>query len=152
MTASTDVVVIPPTGEVVALDAPTDERAAAFAQVTGLEADLREAKAQLRDAIVARLDHENRRKAKVGPWHLEVDAPAQRDYEPDELAVVLAELVEAGKIGKVAMDEALKRDVRWKPAKREIAKLEAILAPEDWARVRACAHPVAKARSLKVQS
>lgn len=153
MTAGTGLVIIPPTGEVVALDAPTDELAAAIALVQTLEADLKDARSLLRDELIRRLDHENRRSAQIGAWLLEADAPSKA-YDPSELAELLAELVDAGKISQAAMDAALKREVSWKPVKRELSKLAGTLAeqhPQDAARLLALDRPTGRARSLKVR-
>lgn len=150
MTAGTDLVVIPPTGEVVALDAPTDELAAAIALVQTLEADLKDARASLRDELIRRLDHENRRSAQVGSWLLEADAPPKA-YDPGELAEFLAGLVAEGKISQAAMDACLKREVSWKPMKRELSKLAGTLDPQDAIRLQALDRPTGRARGLKVR-
>lgn len=150
--SSTDLIV-PGTGELVSLDAPTDTLADAYDRVADLERQLRDARGALRGELLARMDRELVRKHQAGDFELECEAPDQRDYDPDELAPVLATLVADEKISQRAMDAALERAVSFKPRKRELAKLLASpqLTDADRAAVEACAHPRTRERRLTVR-
>lgn len=150
---STTDLMIPGTGELIPLDGPTDHLAEAFDAISDLERQLRDARGAIRAELLTRLDRENRRSAEVGDWKLEAEAPDQTDYDPDELAPILARLVGEEKISAEAMDKALERKVERLPRKRELSRLlgSALLTDDDRAAILGCAKPRTRERRLTVK-
>lgn len=146
--------VVPATGELLDLDGPTDVLADAVARIASLETDLRDARSALRGELLRRMDTANVRSFDAGPYKLEAEAPNQSDYDAQDLAPVLAELVVNGKIAQEAMDAALERVVSHKPRKRELDRLltSPTLSDEDRAAIQACAKPRTRERRLTVKA
>lgn len=124
----TDVVVHPLSGELLALRGmPTTDVARTLKAFDGEVLRLADFRKALVDELVARLDRGNERKAKVGDYVLETNAPTEVDYHLDVLAEGLDALVKDDKLEA----EVLERVITWtKPAeptrridKREVNKL-----------------------------
>lgn len=148
----TSTVLVPHTGELLALDATTDDLAAAIAQIRDHEAQTAEARRQLEDELLRRLDHENRRSADVGGWHLQADPPNRTDWDTEQLAIALAGLELAGVISPAAAEAALPRKVERRPDKRELTKLLNLLDDEHAQALREAQRPSARRRRLTVKA
>jgi hypothetical protein len=86
-------VIVPITGEIVDLsDQATDRIAEELNEISAFEQDVRSFKRAANEELATRLDHEGRRSADVGEWHLEANAPTERVWDVPELqrALLLA--------------------------------------------------------------
>lgn len=140
---------VPATGEIVSLSAPTDVLAGAAAQMRELENELARVRSVVNDELTRRLDHENLRSADVGDYTITVDAPGGVDWDVNKLEDELSRLVELGVISDAAMERAL-------PAKRRVALRELkklIPAVEDDYRedIEACSTPSNRVRRVKIE-
>jgi hypothetical protein len=104
-------VVIPVTGEALALDGPLQTFAAAWDSLLEVEQEIRTAKREISDEIARRLDHEGKRTLHVEGVKFEVNAPEERQWNLAELQLTLAELITEGTISA----EKAERCIRWKP-------------------------------------
>jgi hypothetical protein len=104
-------VLIPVTGQVVALDAPMELLAVAMDEMGELERDLRSAKREITEELARRLDHEGRRSMDRDGVHVEINAPTERDWNLPELQGVLRDLVAEGTISQAKADACIK----WEP-------------------------------------
>ena len=115
-------VVLPSTGELVDLsEMPTDE----IAGQVGFYADISQAIGRFRraasDELASRLDHEGRRSGDVGEYHIEVNAPTVKDWDPDKLAATLDKFVEEGVISQDKATRCLR--VKTEPVWSEVKTL-----------------------------
>lgn len=82
----------PATGEVLALDGPTDELARARRELIDLKAELDAAATHIDAELAARLDKANTRTAEVGRWRLKVNAPSSEEVNVGGLIDGIREL------------------------------------------------------------
>lgn len=117
-------VMVPHTGEVVALDAPAEHLAALLDEVKDVESKLRELKAEVYRELHDRMDRARCWTIDCGEFKLtgKSDAP-EVTYNPDELAYVLTALVEDGTIKDTAMDAACEAVTTWKVKKAGVNAL-----------------------------
>lgn len=150
---STTDLIVPGTGEVLSLDAPTNELGEAFREMQRWEVEFRVARARVRDELLKRMDHELMRSLELDGLFFECDAPGQVEYDPDALSVVLGGLVGGGKISTEAAKQACRTEEILKVSKRGVDKLlqAPALSDEDRAAIRACARPSSKPRRLQVK-
>lgn len=113
----------PATGEVVLLNAPTNEIAAAVDATRELEGRLREFKGRLNAELLDRMDKAATWTARGGGYKVSGDGPRQPNYDGPKLAAALRPLVEAGVIEKAAMLKAVEPAVEWKAKKAGINAL-----------------------------
>jgi hypothetical protein len=107
-----ELIPFPSTGELLDLrSAPTDQIAGELLGLVEFERDARAFRRAASDELARRLDHEGRRSADVGDFHVEVNAPAEKKWKPGALELTLARLVEQGDL---SMDKA-RRCIRWEP-------------------------------------
>jgi hypothetical protein len=141
-------VLVPVTGELLPLDAPSAQLAEAVLRMRELEQQLAAARQLVGAELTHRLDMENLRSAEVDGLKVTVAAPG-RDWNTDTLAGVLDELVEESVITPAAMDRivVLERKVKG----TELRKLLATLPEAEAARLRACSKPNSRVRSVKVE-
>jgi len=142
--------IVPLTGELIQLDAPTNDLASMARQIREMEQDLYRARSQLNDELVRRLDHENLRKAEIGEFILTVDAPGAVDWDVKLLEVALHGLVDHDELSSEAVDRILplKRSV----SVRELKKLIGTLDDELGAKIEACSAPSRKTRRVKIDT
>ena len=112
MSDTEEIVVLPGSGVVVALDAEPKEIAAAWDEMTTLERDLRSAKRTISDEITRRLDYEGRRSMSVDGVKFETTAPTEREFDLPELQNLLLILVSEGTISEKKADACIK----WTPS------------------------------------
>lgn len=142
--------IVPLTGELIKLDAPTNDLASMARQIREMEQDLYRARAQINDEMVRRLDHENLRKAEVGEFILTVDAPNAVDWDVKQLEIVLHGFVDHSELSAEAVDRILplKRSV----SLRELKKLIGTLDDDLGAKIEACSSPSRKTRRVKIDT
>lgn len=142
--------IVPLTGELINLDDATDEIARITQQIREMEQELYRARNQLNAELVRRLDHENLRKAEIGPYVISVDAPNSVDWDAKELEAVLHDLVDHDELSAEAVDRILplKRSV----SIRELKKLIGTLDDDLSAKIEACSAPSRKLRRVKIES
>ena len=141
-------VMVPPTGEIIPLDGPSDQLAEAVFRMKELEDELVRARRTVSLELTRRLDMENLRTANAGSWKVSVAAPA-KDWDTDRIAGVLDELVEEQRITPGAMDRVVK--LERKLDKRELTKMLKTLPEEAAARLNECSSPSRRLRSVKVE-
>ena len=142
------VVVSPGTGELVDLSQlATDDLAAQldeFAEHTKVIARFRRVAS---DELAARLDHEGRRSAEVGEWHIEVTAPTQKDWDVDRLADTLDRFVEKGTISQAKASRCLR--VKVEPVWSEVKTL--LSDPRTAPEVSLCFEEAPATRTIKLR-
>lgn len=141
-------IAIPQTGELLPLDAPSDQLAEAVARMRDLEKELSRVRGIVGGELARRLDLENMRSVRVDNFKIKVGAPGV-DWNTDQLAGVLDELVEEASLTTGAMDRIV--FLERKVSIRELNKLLPNLNPEQAARVRACSTPSKRARVASVE-
>lgn len=129
MSDTTDtVIVIPGTGAVVELDAPTEALAGHIDDVNRLIEDLIEARRAVEGIVIGRLDAENARSDEAGPFKLTTNAPTEELYDVGKLTSELRTLVEAGKLSADLLGRVITYPPPSTPAprvdKREVNKLK----------------------------
>lgn len=140
--------IIPLTGEQLALDAPTDQLAEAAAYLREQEVECARVRNILGAELTRRLDMENLRKGSAGRFEISVAAPAT-DWDKDAIREVLDRLVADEIITPGARDRVLEPTV--KLASRELSKLIKNLDPEHAAALSACGTPSMRTRSVKIE-
>jgi hypothetical protein len=111
MTDTEEMVILPGSGEVVALNAEPAEIAAAWEELQTLERDLRSVKRTISDEITRRLDFEGRRSLAIDGVKFETTAPTEREWDMPELQQLLRQLVGEGTISEKKADACIK----WEP-------------------------------------
>lgn len=147
-TALTAPIVHPATGELVALDAPTDQLATWLDSFRDLDGASRTAKTALTDELARRLDHEGRASASVGEWKLAVTSPSAVKYDADRVYGILKAAADAGEISHAAAEAACPPIGKRKTAKRELDRLLAVLPPDRAAEIDRLAQPEARRITL----
>lgn len=100
--------VIPVTGEVINLDeATTTDLCEARQRLSDITADAGRVTGYIADELARRLDSANKRKATVGEYELETNAPTSDEYLLDVLRDELNGLVEAGVIEPQVVGEVI---------------------------------------------
>lgn len=151
MTATTDLVVIPTTGEQLALSAPTDQLAAAIDF-------LRDVKRQADSAIRVIGEELLDRQDKAASWTTHTDrfeivgqSPTpDTEWNTDALDATLKSLIAEGEISEDAYDNALETVVALKVKKRGLDAIRK-LNDDIRERVDACGNPVEKTRRVNVK-
>lgn len=122
------VVHVPRAGVLDVLNEPTDRLAAAVDTIAAYRRDLHLVEEVVRNEIARRLDAGNKRKAVVGEFELEANAPTSDEYLLDVLERELRELVEAGVLEAQVVDEVIVQPPPTTPARRvavrEVNKLK----------------------------
>jgi len=144
------VVVHPLTGELVSLDSPNPDLAAWLDGVRDLESRFREAKRQVHDELLARMDGAASWTIDTGDYKLVGESPALTEYDGDRLRHVLEQLVADGSIGEEAAKAALETVVTYKPRVRGIRALEKLGGVVREA-IAACSRPVERPRRVSVR-
>lgn len=139
---------VPVTGEILPLDAPTDVLVDAMFRIRDLEQQLAAARRDLGIEVTARADKENIRSYEVDGFRVTVSKPGV-DWDLEMLDEVLGELVDAGVLSQRAVDGLFK--VERKLQARPLSNLLGGLSEEDAARVRACSEQSRRVRSVKVE-
>lgn len=142
-------VIMPVTGEVLALTEPTDQLAAAIDEVAILQTQLAAAKRLIADELLERMDHEGVWTVHVPGFTVKGNGPGAVDYDGEELARRLRRLVKAGVISQGAMTNAVERVPVWKPKKAGINALLKLGGAITEA-VEACGTPSTKPRNVSV--
>lgn len=146
---STEIIAIPPTGEAVALDAPSEDLAAAVLHMRELEQELSRVRQIVGLEITRRMDLENLRSVEHGGFRIKVAAPGT-DWDEKALEEALDELVAAEAITPGAKERLFK--TTRKIQIRELSKLLATLPPDAAAKLRACSEPSKRVRSVSVEN
>lgn len=129
----------PATGEIIALDSPTDLLAAALLDSKDLVARAQSYSRAIKDELLRRMDYERTYTAHLRGLKVEGDGERAPDYDGEKLWKGLAELVpEVISLG--ALENAVERSRTYKAKKRGISKLlmatdERVLAAVEAARV-----------------
>jgi len=125
---TTDLVVIPVTGEAIDLNGPTTDLARTIEQIRGYLDGLIDVRRHVADELAARLDTANSRTEQVGDYLIKTNAPTQEDYSPAVLRAELEELITAGTLDAVVLDRVITTPEPKPPEprvdKREINKLK----------------------------
>lgn len=140
--------IVPATGEIVNLSAPTDILAEAAARMRELETELARVRGVVSEELTRRLDHENLRSAEVGDYTITVDAPGGLDWDTDELLQELDRLVELDVISGDALERVL--PAKRRVAVRELKKLLPTLDPDYRTDLEACSSPSSRVRRVKI--
>lgn len=140
---------VPATGEVLALNQPSDILAEAVNRMRELERELASVRQTVAEELTRRMDVENLRKADVGDYTISVDAPGALDWDLKKLDEVLDGLVAAGRLSAAAKERVMPP----KPSlsQRELKKLLTTLEPDERERVEACSAPSRRTRRVKVE-
>ena len=142
--------VLPVLGEVLPLDAPSDQLAEAAWRMRELETELARVRKLVGNELVNRMDRENLRSVEVAGYSITVSAPGAVDWDADQLAEVLGELVKRDVITAGALDRVL--PVKRTVAQRELKKLLETLDSPDVELVETCSAPSRRSRTVKVQN
>ena len=140
-------VVVPGTGELVDLKAmPTDEIAGMVNRVSEAQGEIARFKRAASDELASRLDHEGRRSATIGDYHVSVNAPTEKQWDIDKLKQNLTLLVRAGYISQEKADRCIrnKPEVAWSEVKLLLS--DPRVAPE----ISLCYEEVPAARYVKI--
>jgi hypothetical protein len=141
----------PSTGEVIPLDASTEQLAEWLDQTKEWEARLRDAKRLAQGELLRRLDANARWTDLVGEFEIRAPSPSPKVvYDNDELAKTLTDLVAEGLITEEAKDAALELATYWKPKIGGIKKLLK-LGGEVKDRVEACGQVESVTRYVSVK-
>jgi hypothetical protein len=141
-----NLIVIPGTGEVVALDGPLEAFVGAWEQLVSLDADLKSVKREISDEIARRLDHEGKRTLHLNDVTFEVNAPTEKAWDLKELQGTLAELIAESTISPAKAE----RCIKWEP-KPVWSELKTLLSdPRCAARIEHCYTEKAAHRYAKV--
>lgn len=148
----TSVVVIPGTGEVTALDAPTETLAEVRDRISRIEQNLRTAKDLLDHELCVRADQHNTRKLVTDGYLVEVAAPKTMEWSGNALAPVLERMVEQEVLSAEAARSALEPELTLKPRARELTRLLAspTVSDEDRQALEDCRTASTRKRSVRV--
>ena len=113
----------PQTGEVVGLDAPTEDLAEVLRAVREWEQSARMAKQLISAALHARMDFEGTLTLRAGGFTLKGSPPTKTLYDGERLAGVLGELAAEGLISPRAVAEAVQPVVTYKPSVMKLKQL-----------------------------
>lgn len=148
-TPLTGEVLVPYSGELLALDADSETLVDAVYRMRELEDELRRVRQTVGLELTRRLDAENLRSVKVGEYDLKVAAPRD-DWPIDDVDAVLAELVEAETITQGARDRVVKSEP--KLDLRELKKLLGTLPDDARDRLRSVSTRSTRLRSVTVKA
>lgn len=141
------VAVHPRTGEAIDLhSSATDELLDCHDAFADLVREMNEAKREIDDELIRRMDHEGRRSFTFDRFKVETNTPLEKSWDVDALVETLDELVDDGLISQTKRDKCLKIDV--KPAWVEIKTL--LSDPRTRDQLEACYSEVDARRYLKV--
>ena len=115
--------VMPATGEVIPLDAPTNDLARARDEIRDLEGVLRSMKALLDRELVDRFDKENAKSVKAGGYEVKVDPPMVWATDGRALRKALFDLAAMGVLSTEAVNDALPTELVVKPARVKLKAL-----------------------------
>lgn len=103
---------VPITGQLLDLaETPSTDIAETVSELGRVEAEIRSFRHAAADELGRRLDHEGRRSADVGDYHIEVNAPTEKRWDIPELQRALIYLVMHGLIS----EEKAKRCTKFEP-------------------------------------
>lgn len=114
------VAVHPRTGEAIDLHAAaTDDLLDCHDSFADLEREMREAKREVDDELVRRMDHEGRRSFTFTDFKIDVTAPTEKEWDVDRLISVLDDFVAAGLLSGSKADKCVQYTpkVAWKEVK-----------------------------------
>lgn len=107
--------VIPATGELISLDAPTDILAHVLEHIREIESDLRDAKRTLSAELHARMDVEAQWTVQAGKFKLTGQSPESGvSYDPYKLTEALAPFLASGAVTPQALNAAVERITTYK--------------------------------------
>lgn len=116
--------VSPATGQVVDLDAKTEDLAQVLDDTREMEYKLRYFKEAVSAEVLRRMDRQAEWTMREGEYELRSISPAPKiDWAGDELALVLDELVAEGRIDQGAKEAALETEISYKPKARGLNAL-----------------------------
>lgn len=141
-------IVVPTTGELVNLAAPTAELAVYLDAYRELDRDSRRAKTAITDEIAQRLDHDGRASETVTGWKVTVNAPDAVRYDADAVYAILVRAAEAGAISASAVNAACPEVVTRKVSKRDLDRIAKVLPVDLANELRLVAKPEARRVSL----
>lgn len=111
-----EIVVHPSTGEVLELDAPTEQLARWLVEARELDEAMRSEKRRVVVELLNRMDREARYTLRVANLELKGDGPEPpTDYDGEQLREALAEFVAAEVISQEALDRAIEPVTTFKP-------------------------------------
>lgn len=143
-------VVNPVTGELIDFDADNHELASKHSDIRMVEVMLREAREEIGREFIRRMDHDAKYTIHADGYKITAPSPAPGiEYDTDELAAVLVDLVSAGVVSEDAARRALKEEVRLIP---QTAGIKALLklGGEVAEKIRTCGREVDKPRRVRI--
>jgi hypothetical protein len=148
MSTSSELVVIPQTGEAIDVkSASTDALTAAHDDLASFSADVRSHQRTVDDELIARMDHEGLRTYHGEGYTLEATKPTEREWDIELLADTLDRLVRDGIISQRKADACVVQTP--KPVARELRTLEA--DPRCQHQIAACFTEAPANRYLRVK-
>lgn len=151
-----EIIVHPLTGDVLELDAPTDQLAAVLEDHREILSVLAEWRSLVERELVRRMDSANTRKEEIGGYVLEVNAPRTESYSVDTTREALAPLVEEGILDEVVLERVITMSVpkpvapQERVAKTEINKLKKHPAEEVRAAIAEACEEIPNHRTIKI--
>lgn len=143
---TTDLVVVPGTGEAIALNAPSEALAQALDEVRELERELRVAKQAVGAELLRRMDTQAKWTMRTDNYEVRGESPAPRtEYDVEQLMEVLDGLVNEGLLSSTAASAATTTTVSYRVSQRGVNALLK-LGGEVAARIAACAQEVERVR------
>ena len=134
---SAEVVVVPGSGQVIALNGSTDDLVSVAREITDFIDQIREAKQTLIDELARRIDATGARSGVVeGVGKFETNPAVSTEYRPDEVTAALVPLVQDGLLGQEVLDEAVYVPPPKSPDPRVSKKVMNALGRHGDARVR----------------
>ena len=138
----------PQTGELVNLDAPTNELADLLDTYRQIDSESRRAKTAITDELARRFDHEGRASHTAGNWKLQVNSPEAVTYQPDRVYAILQAAAEDGEISHDAVELACPPTGKRRVSKRDLTRVLAVLPDERADEIRRLAQPDARRITL----
>jgi len=141
-------VIVPGTGELLDLsNTATEEIARIVEHVSEAQAEIARFKRAASDELASRLDHEGRRSATIGDYHVSVNAPVEKQWDAVKLKDTLMMFVGQDQISVEKADRCIryKPEVVWSEVKLLLS--DPRLAPE----ISLCYEEVPTTRYVKVK-
>ena len=141
-------IIMPGTGELVELTAPTNTLAQHLSAFRDLDTESRRAKNLIQEELIRRLDHEGKASFTAGEWKLSATAPGATEYDGDLAYAVLMRAVERGILSETAAEDTCPPVVKRKAQKRELDRIAKLLPDDLRADLEAAAKPKARRVTL----
>lgn len=143
-------VVNPVTGEIVPMDAPTDQLAEFLSDVREFERAMRDQKQHVSQELHRRMDADAIWTVHLGDWTVSGESPARVEYDAELLHRKLTEFVEAHVIPQRALEDAVITETKYRARVSGINRL-AKLGGDLAKAIESCQIPLTRERRITVK-